>query len=412
MTDKYKIARYGDRKWLDLFVDAIREGLINSATFYGITGINPQSVTNPDELHELLQFFHKKDSVLLKSVSTDMQGLNITFVRMHDSPLYDELQFSWDQRHHQELSDEDRAKIISWFTSKVLKFDPERGLLSGTDVSEIASNELALHHSILERLAELQKELAESTVMFNRTIQDNYLKEKQKLDEQLAEERTKLTKEFEERKLSLDKREVEIDALDNTAARRKIKRDLLEELDRRSKKFELTEKTNKLRRPVNIAFLSLITILIYALVLVSIAIYTEPGDSYNFYHFLQISGLALSLIGMFVFYIRWLIRWFEQHAQAEFKSKQFQLDIERASWLVETALEWRGSEGEELPNELLESISRNLFSSSDENIDQVKHPADELASALLGSASNVRLNLGGNEIELDGKKLKKAKIKK
>ena len=412
MTDKYKIARYGDRKWIDLFVQAINEGIISSATFNGVTGINPQNVTNPDELHELLQFFHKEDSVLLNSVSTDIQGLNITFVRMQDSSLYDELQFSWNQKYHQKLSDEDRAKIISWFTSKVLKFDPERGLLSGTDVSEIASNELALHNSILERLTELQKELAESTVMFNRTIQENYLEEKQRLDEQLAEEREKLKKDFEERNLTLDKREAEIDALDNTAARRKIKRDLLEELDRRSKKFELTKRTNTLRRPVNMAFLGLITILIYALVLVSAITYNQPGDSYIFYHFLQISGLTLSLIGTFIFYIRWLIRWFEQHAQAEFKSKQFQLDIERASWLVETALEWNGSEGEELPKELLESISRNLFSSYEKNTDQVKHPADELASALLGSASNVRLNLGGNEIELDGKKLKKAKIKK
>lgn len=121
-------------------------------------------------------------------------------------------------------------------------------------------------------------------------------------------------------------------------------------------------------------------------------------------------GLSFVAIGTALFYLRWLNRWFEQHAQAEFKLKQFQLDIERASWLVETALEWDSSEGKELPKELLENLSRNLFNADDEKIDQVRHPSDELASALLGSASKVRLNLGGNEIELDGKRLKKATV--
>jgi len=119
-------------------------------------------------------------------------------------------------------------------------------------------------------------------------------------------------------------------------------------------------------------------------------------------------GLTFVAVGTAFFYLRWLNRWFEQHAQAEFKLKQFQLDIERASWLVETALDWDAKQEKELPKELLEGLSRNLFSFDDEKIDQVRHPVDELASALMGTASRVKLNLAGNEVELDGKRLNKA----
>ena len=108
-----------------------------------------------------------------------------------------------------------------------------------------------------------------------------------------------------------------------------------------------------------------------------------------------------------VFYIRWLNSWFSEHANNEFRLRQLQLDFERASWVVETAFEWKGAEGSAIPKELLEPISKNLFS-PDENLRQDVHPADQLASALLGTASAVRLKSGDSELELDGKRLAKA----
>ena len=56
---------------------------------------------------------------------------------------------------------------------------------------------------------------------------------------------------------------------------------------------------------------------------------------------------------------------------------------------------------EPIPTELLNSISKNLFTSEKGELEKVVHPADELASALLGSASKLKLNLGGNQLEFD-----------
>ncbi|WP_348719983.1 hypothetical protein [uncultured Alcanivorax sp.] len=122
-------------------------------------------------------------------------------------------------------------------------------------------------------------------------------------------------------------------------------------------------------------------------------------------------GKQILLSGAFgasvIFYVRWMNAWFSQHASTEFQLRQFQLDIERASWVVETALEWKDAKGSTIPAELLGPISNNLFGAESTD-SSVVTPADELASALLGTASKVRLNVAGSELELDGKKLNKA----
>jgi hypothetical protein len=84
--------------------------------------------------------------------------------------------------------------------------------------------------------------------------------------------------------------------------------------------------------------------------------------------------------------------------------------MERASWLVETNLEWNDKKDSIMPTELLKSLSNNLFEYDKVEHESVIHPADQLASALLGSATAVKLKSGDSSIEIDPKKLSKAKI--
>ena len=114
--------------------------------------------------------------------------------------------------------------------------------------------------------------------------------------------------------------------------------------------------------------------------------------------------LTLVFVGALLFYIRWLNRWFEQHAAAEFLLKQFELDIDRASWVVETAMEWRRDQNAEVPAPLLEGITRNLFSDRGDS-SETHSAADDLASALVGNASQLKLRMGENEVSFDRKGL-------
>jgi hypothetical protein len=84
-------------------------------------------------------------------------------------------------------------------------------------------------------------------------------------------------------------------------------------------------------------------------------------------------------------------------------------NVDRASWVVETALEWRQEQQAPMPDHLIESISRNLFSKSEKDEGADMHPADYLASALLGTASALKLKAGGAEIDLDRKGISKLK---
>jgi hypothetical protein len=289
-------------------------------------------------------------------------------------------------------------------------------LFSGTDIAEVAQNEIALRSATIARFEQVVAKLAEDTAAFNQVIQNSYLAEKEKLNKQLEDDRARLQEDFSrkeeyltKRASELDDRESKIDASDNTSARRQIRKDLLAELQRRSENFALTSGTKRLRWPVHgVSLLIIAGGLIGAYVFGARIPDLEQTNGVAYAIALaKPFGLTFAAIGTAFFYLRWLNRWFEQHAQAEFRLKQFQLDIERASWLVETALDWDSKQGSGLPKELLEGLARNLFALDDEKIDQVRHPVDELASALMGSASKVKLNLGGNEVELDARRLNK-----
>ena len=53
-----------------------------------------------------------------------------------------------------------------------------------------------------------------------------------------------------------------------------------------------------------------------------------------------------------VFYIRWNDQWLRQHADEEFRMRQLELDIDRASWITELALEL-GQEKHEMSTALI-----------------------------------------------------------
>ncbi|WP_299735651.1 hypothetical protein [uncultured Endozoicomonas sp.] len=46
-------------------------------------------------------------------------------------------------------------------------------------------------------------------------------------------------------------------------------------------------------------------------------------------------------------------------------------------------------------------MTRNLFANESKELEQVLHPSDELASAILGSASRLKMNIAGNELEIN-----------
>ncbi|WP_139020699.1 hypothetical protein [Bradyrhizobium sp. ORS 285] len=215
------------------------------------------------------------------------------------------------------------------------------------------------------------------------------------------EEVKRQNQELEELRRKLDDREY-------MHVRRSIRQDLQKTIADRQTKFSLTDDTQRLRRPIHAAIIILLVLLIAIN-----AVYLHQLTQIDFsnvslavmtWAIAKQALAAIAVIGTTLYYVRWMNRWFEQHALAEFSLKKFQLDIDRASWVVETALEWRRDQNREITSALLEGIARNLFEEKDQSIDK-STAADDLASALVGNASQVKLKIGENEMSFDRKGL-------
>ena len=114
---------------------------------------------------------------------------------------------------------------------------------------------------------------------------------------------------------------------------------------------------------------------------------------------------ATGLAGFVVYYIRWNERWFSRHAEEEFKLKQLDLDVDRASWMVEMMVEWQEEKGSAIPPELIDRLSRNLFTASDTREDApVRHPAQDALSAILRVSNSVTIPLTGGAVATLGAK--------
>ena len=119
----------------------------------------------------------------------------------------------------------------------------------------------------------------------------------------------------------------------------------------------------------------------------------------------RLSVLVVSLVAMIVFYIRWNDRWAQMHASEEFRLKRLDLDIDRASWVAEVAMEWQVEQGGEMPQALLDCLSRNLFV-DDPKSETTSHPYEDAFRAFLGISAEAKVPLpGGTEVRVKKKGL-------
>jgi hypothetical protein len=417
---RIKVPRASDKSIIDCFKEIAKHTGTNQIS---ISALGFNSIGNVDlngELPEIVDLLVKKNSAIIENVSMSTQGLSISFYRggsyqpQDKSGIFDEIVFR--QNSNGIVNAETSIEIVTTINRKLKAFDPKRSSSGSTD--EQAQFD-AIHISTIERLEALNENLVKDTHDYRIQLDREFGIKVEKAEESFEEKRKQLEAEYlvKEEALkaeadALERKKKELDDSSNTHARRAIRRDILKEIKARQTKFSLTDGTNSLRKPIAIAMLGLIAIFV-VLGAVSVKEFYDvlQGSDLNK---IVITGIKQTIysagaIGSVVFMIRWMNRWFELHSQSEFELKHFELDMERASWLVETSLEWKDAKGTAIPPELLESLSNNLFSKDKEKLDPLHHPADQLASALLGSASSVRLKAGDSSIEIDPKKLVKAK---
>ncbi|MCR9279052.1 MAG: hypothetical protein NXH85_13865 [Pseudomonadaceae bacterium] len=262
----------------------------------------------------------------------------------------------------------------------------------------------------LEKLKGIVENLLKDGIALRTALDEEKTAFQEQTANELKKHKTSLDSENEAavaklqtRTAELDEREEQLDNRESKHVRREIRKELQQELRSRGEEFNLTNSTRKKRWPVAAAYGLLVLALGAATGVSGWHLLAAPTDVLANIRFVtSLFGFA----GSTIFLIRWFDSWFRRHADEEFELKRLQLDLDRASWVVEMAMEWNDSADKELPPELATTLTRGLFTSGEPQ-QASSHPNEDLASLLL-AATGLKLNIPGvGEATFDSKALKK-----
>lgn len=376
---------------------------------------------------------------LVDYFSGSLGGVSITYYRggqtndpVQKSPVLDDFFIDLNG------VDETRMRVAS---KALAIFRPVSLPKSGKISDQIAAQQ-ALQESTFARLEKQLEDLFEQTIRVRKELDDAVRHKTEELEKEFRAKQAEANRKLHEREEELNLRARELDDSDNTFARRKIRDGMLSDVTERVKNFDVSTVTRNARRPVAMGMLGLVYLFCALMVWTGYELYLarevqssigsiatslkqqaaqaaaisastpEPvrlelaatmihdSSTERITLWIRFSLLTIGLVGSIIYYIRWQSRWAEQFAATENSLKQFHLDVNRANWVVETCLEWQKETESLIPPPLIESLTRGLFA-RDTPMPQAIHPADELASALVGSASKISLAVGDNKIEYD-----------
>jgi len=447
-TQRIKIPRTSDRTIEKVFRQLAAKFGVQQAHVAGLGFVQIGPVSLAEEPGGDWKALLDYDSYLLENMHLQIAGMSVVFTRggqyppENKSPIFDEIVLT--QNSHQEGTNKERLEVLSFISQYLRPFEPNR-VLSGAPTEE-QSQLLAMHESTLERLERLNEDLVRQSAEFRKKLEDQFAERSEKAEKEYLKKKSELDAELklkaadlESERRTLDERLRLIDDRDNTHARREIRDRMLEDVKQRVNQFGVSTATEQKRRPVftGIATLALVFFLLLGWTAYEIAAMdrqyfsmlealrnisswgaekitgtglspetiakltaSDVDRTHLYWLWLRFTLFSFGMVATILYYVRWQNKWAEQHSANEFQLRQFQIDISRANWVLESCLEWQKNTNSTIPTTLLDSITRGLFIGSTEP-EQVVHPADELASALLGSASKLKIKSGENEIEYD-----------
>lgn len=367
---------------------------------------------------------------LIQAYHVRAKAITIVYYRRgrdRSSPIYDEIGILYNPSIGMDVNE--GLEVVAWVERAFKAFDPKRSITSEPHNSELA----ALHESTLTRLEGVAQKVIEDTAVAYSKLEHEYLGKREHLENQFDTIKAELESEhkdrmagFESKEAELAARKASIDDRDNTHARRATRNAMLQDVKERILNFGVSSNTSHKRKNVASGLFVLLGVLLLLLVwsmveanqlhelraltlrastgasaVASAVASTAVWDKTDLYFvWARISLLTVGVLFSILYYIKWENRWADQHASAEFQLQQFYVDVNRANWVVESGLEWHKETGSTIPDTIMQSLTTNLFKHQDE-APQPLHPADELASALLGSASKLRLKAGDSELEFD-----------
>lgn len=446
---RIKIPRTSDKKIANTFIELGKSFGITHAHVSAVGGISIGQVVLADEPSGDWKALLDHDSNLIESMSCAHGEFNISYARgghyPHEqkSPIFDEIAIHANGQNV--LPVQLKLNMVAFLNDRLCPFEP--GRIIGSGVSKEQNELLAIHQSTLERLERLNEDLIRQSSEFRQGLEEKFEEKVAQAETDFNQKRHQVEadgKSFAEqvqaKEDALNEKLKVIDDRDNTHVRREIRDRMLDDVKQRISQFGVSKVTEGKRNPVlagiRLMWITFLLLLvwtgyeIYAMdrqyfsmleairnisawgsdkmkaaglsaEIVAKASVTDVDRTHLFWLWGRFTLFSFGLIGTLLYYIKWQNRWAEQHIVSEFQLQQFYIDVNRANWVIESCLEWRKETESAIPKELLGSITTGLFVNNQSEPERVIHPADELASALMGSASKLKLKVGDNELDFN-----------
>ena len=220
---------------------------------------------------------------------------------------------------------------------------------------------------------------------------------------------------------TLQQRAQQLDDRETRHARRDVYQKLLAKLQDRNKSFTLSPGTNRMRRPVFWTFIAIglasacsaaysgYELFLNSTALANANLTDTPSTvwvSYLNHERVEMLVRFFLSAAMFVAtsfgFARWNHAWASRHADAEFWAKSLEVDIDRATWVVELAMEYKESTRLTLPSTLLAVLTRGIFEASHTS-KPLQHPVPDALGAILSSAIEAEIDLPNGRAKLNRK---------
>lgn len=255
---------------------------------------------------------------------------------------------------------------------------------------------------------EKNEELRSSNAAEIENLKSEVAEERRLFSERMRNEREALETEILTKRQELDQAKKNLDDRSNTFVRRAIRLEIKDSIKESLSASLYSKNTAEKRRPVRIAYWIFISaaILFTAFSSYQISILPSLAAATGAILIIKATVGGFATIGLALLYLKWETTWINQQADFERILSATRTDIDRASWVVESLLEWNREAQAPMPNELLAALTRRLFD-WDAKLEESQSPADSLASAILGSASNLKIGPNGAELDISNKGLKR-----
>ncbi|WPJ97807.1 hypothetical protein SH580_08790 [Coraliomargarita algicola] len=275
-------------------------------------------------------------------------------------------------------------------------------------------------NSLQKATADLILKASEQNARLDEARSKKFSQLEEKLRGEIAEERKTLEEAHQSRldKLEIkekaqEKREAEFETKESHYVARQKQAEQIKQVQDWLEEWKLTPGTTKKRRPIAFAYCA-------ALIFTGLLSLYATWHSYNllqdvdkiasleWWQWLGIWAKSIfplaGFITFMIYFIRWSGDWARQHSDEEFRNRTRLVDIGRSSWILEAVRDAQERKSE-LPPQLLEELSRNLFSHTSRPEGDI-HP-QAISDLLSNGLTGLRVKTSdGSEVEATRGKLR------